>query len=535
LSSGSVPVGERRSTARGSDVQCSVGQTPAASAGALLARGSVLQVTALLASVAVGFYLMPFLIHALGDRWYGIWALIGSITSYYGLLDLGLTSAVTRFLTQAIAREEDTKANAVIVTALVIFAGVGALVFLVSTGVALGAGWFLENRTEISLFQKVVLILGADVALAFPFAVCNALLGAYYRFDIASGIQLMALIVRTLLIVYFIGRGHSILALAVIALALSLLSRLALAAAAWRLFPSLRLSRAHFRPELAQELFGYGKYTFIAASADRLRFHVDTLIVASFLGVGLVTHYAVAARVSQLFMDLMIRALGVLGPVFMRVDAVGDREQMRQTFLLATRVSTLASVTVASGISIVGERFIGLWIGEAYEDAYWPLVILVVALTFDLMQMPSVSFLYASARHRFYAFLNAGEALANLVLSMMLVQHYGMIGVSLGTAIPLLVTRLIVQPRYVCRALALDLRLYRLEVGRAALLAALSQVPLLAFVHTFGVWSLPMMLMLVLGYYPLCWMLLYRAVLPKTDRRRISDAIPAVKWLPLQG
>jgi O-antigen/teichoic acid export membrane protein len=332
--------------------------------------------------------------------------------------------------------------------------------------------------------------------------------------------------------VYFISHDHSIVALAIITLAVNLCSRLAVAAAARRALPSLELSRAHVRRQQARELFGYGKYTFIALSADRIRFHIDTLVVAWFLGVGLVTHYAIAARLTQLFMDLMIRALGVFGPVFMRIDALGDREQMRQTFLLATRLTTLAAITMAGGIAILGERLIGLWIGEAYEDAYWPMVILVASLTFDLMQMPSVSFLYASARNKFYAGLNAGEALANLGLSIVLVQPYGMIGVSLGTAIPLLVTRLIVQPRYVCRALALDPRVYWFELGRAALLAISSQAPLLAFVHAFGVSSLGAMAVLVLGYYPLCWMVLYRAILPAADRRRIGDAVPALRWLP---
>jgi O-antigen/teichoic acid export membrane protein len=227
----------------------------------------------------------------------------------------------------------------------------------------------------------------------------------------------------------------------------------------------------------------------------------------------------------------MMRALGVVGPVFMRVDALGDREQMRQTFLLAMRVSALASVTVAGGIIILGERLIELWIGPGYRDAYWPLVILTGALAVGLMQMPSVSFLYASARHKFFAYLSAGEAIANLGLSIILVQHYGMIGVSLGTAIPLLVTKLILQPPYMCRALALDLRAYAVELGRAALLAILSQVPLFAFVHTFGISSLPMLLMIVVGYYPLCWTLLYVGLLRASDRRRIGSAIPALRRL----
>jgi O-antigen/teichoic acid export membrane protein len=512
-------------------VPSAAGQTHVTSTGARLVRGSALNVLTLIASVAVSFFLMPFLIHALGDRWYGMWALVGSITSYYALLDLGLTSAVNRYLARAFAREEKTDVNAVIVTALAIFGGIGASVLLVSVGVALGAGWFLHDPAEALVFRQVVVILGADVALAFPFAVFNAALMAHYRFDVVSGLQLLALAVRTALIVHFISRGYSILALAVITLAVNLSSRLALVAAGRRLLPSLEFSRAHLCRTQARQLLGYGKYAFVAAAADRIRFQVDTVVVASFLGVGVVTHYAIAARLAQLFIDLMIRALGVVGPVFARIDALDDREQMRQTFLLAMRVSALASVTVAGGIIILGERFIELWIGYGYRDAYWPLVILTAALAVGLMQMPSVSFLYASARHKFFAYLSAGEALANLGLSIVLVQHYGMIGVSLGTAIPLVVTKLILQPPYVCRALALDLRAYSVEVGRAMFLAVLSQAPLFAFVHAFGIASLPMMLMIVVAYYPLCWTLLYVGLLRESDRRRIGSAIPALRRL----
>ena len=113
----------------------------------------------------------------------------------------------------------------------------------------------------------------------------NAVLIGHYRFDIVSAIQLTALAVRTALIVYFISRGHSILALAVITLAVSLPSRLAVALAARRLLPSLKLSQAHFRPDKARELFGYGRYTFIAALADRQARGIDAELLAGFNAV----------------------------------------------------------------------------------------------------------------------------------------------------------------------------------------------------------------------------------------------------------
>ena len=250
------------------------------------------------------------------------------------------------------------------------------------------------------------------------------------------------------------------------------------------------------------------------------------MVVASFLGVGLVTHYAIAGRVAQLFVDLMIWGLGVFGPVFMRVDALGDRARAREIFLLTTRLSVIVSVTAAGGILIVGQRFIELWVGDAYRDAYWPLVILTGSLAVGLMQMPSVSLLYATARHRFYAYLNTAEALANLCLSVILVQFYGMIGVSLGTALPILFTKLVLQPRYVCGTLGLDLHAYYRELFRIAFISAFALLPLFLYVDVLGIPSLPLLVGILVGYYPFCWLLLVCTVLPKPDRHHLQQVIP---------
>ena len=511
----------------------SAGQAPLASTGTLLVRGSALNVVTLIASVAVGFFLMPFLIHALGDRWYGMWALIGSITSYYALLDLGMTSAVNRFLTQAIAREEETDANAVIVTALAIFGGIGSTVLAVSVAVAISVGWFMDDPTETAVFRQVVMILGVDVALAFPFAVFNGLLVAHYRFDAIAYLQLIGLALRTLLIVYVIELGYSIVAVALVTFAVSLPLRFASAVVAWRLFPSLELRLALFERRWARDLFGYGKYSFIAGSADQIRFQIDTLVVAAFLGVGLVTHYAIAERIAQLFMQSVLGAMGVIGPLFTRFEALGDRRKAQEILLLTTRMSVLAAVMIGGCILIFGQRFIVLWVGEDYRDAYWPMAILTGSFAVALMQYPSVSFVYATARHRLFAYMNSAEAVVNLGLSVILAQFYGMIGVSLGTAIPLLVSNAVL-PIYVCRALGLELHVYFRSLGRVALIAAISQIPLFAYVRSYDVSSLAMMAATAFCYYALCGATLLRIVLGESDHRKIGNAISALRWFQLR-
>jgi O-antigen/teichoic acid export membrane protein len=62
--------------------------------------------------------------------------------------------------------------------------------------------------------------------------------------------------------------------------------------------------------------------------------------------------------------------------------------------------------------------------------------------------------LYAVARHRVYAVASGLEAVVNLGLSIILFKQIGIVGVALGTTIPLLI-KLVVMPLYVCRVINL--------------------------------------------------------------------------------
>src|SRR5688572_24904937 len=53
-------------------------------------RTALVNAIAYVIGVIVSFVQAPFLIHRLGDERYGVWTLIGTVTGYYGLLDVGV-------------------------------------------------------------------------------------------------------------------------------------------------------------------------------------------------------------------------------------------------------------------------------------------------------------------------------------------------------------------------------------------------------------------------------------------------------------
>ncbi len=122
------------------------------SARAQLLRGSSLRTLNLVLSVLISFFMMPYLVHTLGDQAYGIWVVAGTLIGYYGLFDFGLSSAVTRFISRAVGQDDQKEISEITSTAFGIFSMVGAIILLVTFGLMYFAPAFVKDTPTCILF-----------------------------------------------------------------------------------------------------------------------------------------------------------------------------------------------------------------------------------------------------------------------------------------------------------------------------------------------------------------------------------------------
>jgi O-antigen/teichoic acid export membrane protein len=141
----------------------------------------------------------------------------------------------------------------------------------------------------------------------------------------------------------------------------------------------------------------------------------------------------------------------------------GDTAGVRTSFFTGTRAALVVAAFGAFGMITVGRAFITRWMGAEFLDAYPILVLLTLAMFFDMWQLTSVSSLYATMNQKSYAQINLLEAGINVVLSILLVRRYGMIGVAIGTLVPGICVRTIVQPWIVQKKLGISMKSYLLS------------------------------------------------------------------------
>src|SRR5437868_13309075 len=76
-----------------------------------LVVGAAINWAAFAASLAVSFFLAPYLIGGLGDARYGVWCVVESILAYFTLFDLGIAACLVRYVAKFHVTDERTELN----------------------------------------------------------------------------------------------------------------------------------------------------------------------------------------------------------------------------------------------------------------------------------------------------------------------------------------------------------------------------------------------------------------------------------------
>jgi O-antigen/teichoic acid export membrane protein len=430
--------------------------------------------TSYLVTAVVGFMLTPVVVKSLGDTGYGLWTLVLSITGYFGLLDLGIRSSVSRFLARHLALDDHQGVNRTASTAFAILVFGGVLASLATAVIALFFFDSLRIQPEhVSAARMALLITGFNVSCILPLGIFSAILYASERFDIVSAVTIVMEVTRAAVVVWLLRNGFGLVALALLALALTVFQYSVMALVARTLHPRLKISRRYLDAAAGRELFGFSVYRFIWIVSSQLSFYSGSVVIGVYIGAGAITPYAIANSVINYGRNVVFLLLDPFYPSAARMDATGNVAELRRLLIVGTRIALLVALPLCLGLVFLGKQFITLWVGGEYAGTAVLLMILAIPQFFSMPQYVSALVLAGMARHRAFAYIALIEGVTNVVLSVILVQKLGVVGVAWGAVIPALVTNVVVIPLYTLRVLDLSAREYVVQAYSRPLLCAL--------------------------------------------------------------
>lgn len=422
-----------------------------------IARNVLFNWLGTIASMAVGFFLSPFILHRLGNVAYGVWVLAISVVAYLGLLDLGMQSSVLRFVSKGHTKQDHQGASDAISAALWVRLQISALALLLSIGLAAVFPLVFKVPAELaSDARKAILLVGLTTAINMSIGVVSGVLSALNRYDLQNYVSLTQTAVRVIGVVMILRSGHGIVAIALCELVAALVGNLLLVAVVRRLYPELRIQIKKPKRETVQQLWTYSWYAFMTTIAVQLVYQTDNLVVGAFVSASAVTFYNIANSLCR-YASQVVGSMGsTFVPAASTYEAAGDTGSLLGLYKNGTRATMMVSLPILITLIIRGPAFIGLWMGPQYSQSSGTvLIILTSALFFSFANRTAASIAFGIEKHKTMAIWAIGEGVANLTLSVILARWYGIYGVALGTLIPSLIVQLGLWPRHISKLVGL--------------------------------------------------------------------------------
>jgi len=406
-------------------------------------------------AACIALFLSPFVVRHLGNTAYGIWVLIGSLTGYLGLLDLGVRGAVTKYVSSFHAVGSHEEVRRVASSALLIFVGAGTLAVLVSVALAIFGVSALDIPSSYRATAQIILVLaGINIAVSLVSGVFGGILVALQRFDLVNAIEILSGILRAAAVVIVLEIGFGLIALAAVQLVFAIATCLFYARISLQQYPQLSLSLWDTDRQHLRKIFSFSSYAFVIAISTKLVFSTDSVVIGAFLPVSFITFFAIAGNLINYSRDLISGISTTAAPRASALDAAADKEGVRRVLLKSAQFATIVILPIAITLMLRGKTFIRLWMGAQYaEQSGHVLWILMLSSVFVAGEQAVTSTIMGIGKHKPLAGVYLAEGLCNLGLSIALVHSMGIYGVAWGTTLPSLAKSFFFWPWYVRRIL----------------------------------------------------------------------------------
>ncbi|MCU0223438.1 MAG: lipopolysaccharide biosynthesis protein [Acidobacteria bacterium] len=392
---------------------------------------------------AVAFIMAPVIVRSLGNQNYGIWDVLQSLVGYLGVLDLGISPAVVRYVALAKGRGDTREADRVVSSALVLLGGFGLIGFGCMALLSLAPELVLNVPSGSGSGLPIVCFLvGANILLEFPGAALVGYLFGTQQHYFLNSIRLtnMLLSAATIYTALTHAPGNGLVWMALINFGFNLVQYFILALRVLRGRGGARFSFAHFSWPLARELYRFGAKSVTLLFASRLRRQSIPIVIAHTAGLDRVVYFAIPNRLIESGWSLGTALGAPLTPHLSHLHGAGDRDATRRAWLGAARGLQFCLLGLAVGMLGLGRPFMARWMGEEYAAAgSWALGLLATGALFEGYAAGSGSLLVSRGRHGPLAKFALVVSLTSILISIPATQAVGVAGaagaVTFGAAV----------------------------------------------------------------------------------------------------
>lgn len=424
--------------------------------------------------------LTPIILKYMGVDEYGLYQLINSFGRYILLLDFGIGSVMVRYISEYRAKndiEGEQNFSAIMggVTLACIF-------LLVIVGVILNLN--LENifteltSSDFEKSHKMFLMLIAQFALILATHYYVGIIKAYEKFNFVQVISLVTVVLSFVLTVVLVKCGWGAVGIVFAHLLVSILSFL------------LQMLFVNHSLNFKIHLYKWDWLILKASSGLMLALLLQSVIgfINSSVGktiLGIVCTkvdvavFAIAMTIVTMFNTIPTLISSFFQPKVMQmIVAKASKSDLTTLVVRVGRWQFILCGVVLGGLILFGQDFLYLWVGHSFNESQlfksWLVILIILPFNMiPLVQTVCISILNGFDKRMDRSLILLGSSILNVILSIILVNVYGLIGIAIASALSFAVGYGFVMNYYYSRVIGLEVKRMFKEITQKTLLCIL--------------------------------------------------------------
>ena len=451
--------------------------------------GVILSYLTVICNMISNLLLVPFYLRTLGVDEYGFYQYVYSLAQYAMILDFGIVTIVTKYL--SIYRvngnckdEENFLGHVKIIVALSI-----TIIFAVSFICYFNINDLIikKKKKEIALAKVMLWIMVGRIAIAIIQHYYDGILLAYEKYAVVKGINVVRIIIKILFIFLFVLASNSVLGIVVGDISASIMCLM------WSIGVAKRKikykAKIHtFDKMLFKDAMILALALMIQSIVTYANMALDKYIVGSYINNTAVTIYSMALLIYEVFTEMSIAVNSVFLPQVSRTIALGGTgEDITDIVIRVGRLQCVLCMGMLCGFALFGKQFLVLWAHSDVGEAWNMSMILMIGSLIHLCETTCLSVLAIKNKRMFRSLILLAIAVCNVILSIILLQIIGIVGVAIGTMISVFVGDVVVMNIYYKTKMDINVgKIFKCvfpRISLAALVTTILLLPLRLFVE----------------------------------------------------
>ena len=379
---------------------------------------------------------VPIALHYLSRAEFGLWALVGQLTGYISLIDLGMSGSISRTLVDHKDQRHDGGYGSVVQTSFLVGIAQGLMVIAASFLMAFCTTGLLNVEPALrGTFLQLVIAQGIFIGLGFIFRPPGLMCAAHQRYDVVNYAQGVNQIVSVgvLWISFFLGAGIFSL---VWAFAASQLASIAVVCWGCVHLKFLPAKGEWGKPTwlLFHELFAFGRDVFLWSLGAQLINASQVLLITRVLGLEAGAVWSVGVRLYNMLGQFIFRIFDFASGAFAEMMVRRERDRLLRRFQSVVVLSS--SLAALSGVmyALLNQPFIELWTSGRIAWTVRNDVLLGTLLVLQVVMKAHAGLVGQTKKFGAFRYIYFIEGLFFVLGSLLVLPRWGITGM-LGVAI----------------------------------------------------------------------------------------------------